>query len=198
MTRIIPQPRRAWLATVAAAAALIAPVWAAAPALAQVETESPPPLAAPTAPRIDDAEALALVNRLITEVQSGGDFALFEVLFDPAFIDHTPFPGYSPDKDGARAIYRTFRTGFPDFRAEVHLQVVQDGRVVSFKTYRGTHLGVFMGLEPTGREIAIPIMDIVEVRDGRITAHWGVPDSLTLFRQLGVRRFDASGAPLVD
>lgn len=149
-----------------------------------------------TAPR--DAQARAVVKRLIEEVQSGGDFALFEELFDPAFVDHTPFPGYSPDKDGARAIYKTFRTGFPDFRAEVHLQVLEDGRVTSFKTYRGTHRGSFMGLAPTGREIALPIMDIVEVRNGKITAHWGVPNVLVLYQQLGVHRFDGKGAPLAD
>lgn len=145
-----------------------------------------------------DAQARAVVKRLIEEVQSGGDFALFEELFDPAFVDHTPFPGYSPDKDGARAIYKTFRTGFPDFRAEIHLQVVEDGRVTSFKTYRGTHRGPFMGLAPTGREIAIPIMDIVEVRNGKITAHWGVPNVLVLYQQLGVHRFDDKGAPIAD
>lgn len=196
MIRLSPLPLRSWLATVAGAVLLAAPAWATAPAPSFGQTAAPAVSA--DARRVDDAEALMIVNRLIAEVQSGGDFALFEVLFDPGFVDHTPFPGYSPDKDGARAIYRTFRNGFPDFRAEVHLQVVEDGRVTSFKTYRGTHLGPFMGLEPTGREIAIPIMDIVEVRDGRITAHWGVPDALTLFRQLGVRRFDAAGAPLAD
>lgn len=145
-----------------------------------------------------ETEARAVVGRLIEEVQSGGDFVLFEKLFDPGFIDHTPFPGYSPDKNGALAIYKTFRTGFPDFRAEVHLQVVENGRVTSFKTYHGTHQGPFMGLAPTGRKIAIPIMDIVEVRNGRITAHWGVPNVLVLYQQLGVHRFDDRGAPLVD
>lgn len=145
-----------------------------------------------------DSQARAVVKRLIEEVQSGGDFGLFEQLFDPTFVDHTPFPGYSPDKAGARAIYKTFRDGFPDFRAEVHLQVVEDGRVTSFKTYRGTHRGSFMGLAATGREIAIPIMDIVEVRNGRITAHWGVPNVLVMFQQLGVHRFDDTGAPIAD
>lgn len=140
-----------------------------------------------------DAEARVVVARLIAEVQTGGDFAVFEELFHPDFVDHTPFPGYAPTKDGARRIYETFRTGFPDFRAEVHLQVVADGRVTSFKTYRGTHRGPFMGLAPTGREIAFPIMDIVEVRKGRITAHWGVPQVLTLFRQLGLSALDALG-----
>jgi ketosteroid isomerase-like protein len=135
-------------------------------------------------------EAREVVKRLIEEVQSGGDFAVFDELFHSEFVDHTPFPGYAPTKEGARRIYQTFRAGFPDFRADVHLQVVEDGRVTSFKTYRGTHRGTFMGLAPTGRSVAFPIMDIVEVRDRRITAHWGVPGVLHLLEQLGVRTFD--------
>jgi predicted ester cyclase len=135
-------------------------------------------------------EAKVVVRRLIEQVQSSGDFVVFDELFHPDFIDHTPFPGYPPTKEGARRIYQTFRTGFPDFSAAVHLQVVEDGRVTSFKTYSGTHLGPFMGLRPTGRTVAFPIMDIVEVRRGRITAHWGVPHVMVLLEQLGVRCFD--------
>ncbi|MCW3838145.1 ester cyclase [Sphingomonas canadensis] len=139
---------------------------------------------------VDDEDARRVVNRLIREVQTGGDFQVFEELFHPEFVDHTPFPGYPPTKEGARRIYATFRNGFPDFRAEVHLQVVEQGRVTSFKTYRGTHQGPFLGLKPSGKTVAFPIMDIVEVRRGRITAHWGVPHVWDLMQQLGVRSFD--------
>ncbi|UJR83663.1 ester cyclase [Sandaracinus amylolyticus] len=138
----------------------------------------------------EDESARAVVRRLIEEVQSGGDFRVFDELFHPDFVDHTPFPGYEPTKEGARRIYQTFRAAFPDFRAAVHLQVIEGGRVTSFKTYEGTHLGRFMGLSPTGRTVAFPIMDIVGVRDGRIVEHWGVPHVWSLVQQLGVRSFD--------
>lgn len=110
----------------------------------------------------------AVVRRLIEEVQSGGDFTTFDELFDPEFVDHTPFPGCAPNKEGTRSIYKTFRAGFPDFRATVHFQVVEGDLVTSFKTYHGTHLGYFMGLEPTGRKVGFDIIDILRMRNGRV------------------------------
>jgi predicted ester cyclase len=49
----------------------------------------------------------------------------------------------------------------------------------------GTHLGPFLGIEPTGREVEIHVIDIVRVADGRIVAHWNCVDRLGLLAQLG-------------
>jgi predicted ester cyclase len=43
-----------------------------------------------------------------------------------------------------------------------------------------------MGHAPTGRTMRIDVIDVVRVRDGRITEHWGVPDRLGVLRQLGL------------
>lgn len=48
--------------------------------------------------------AKAIVRRNTEEVQGGGDFALFDQLFADDFVDHTPQPGGTPDKAGARAV----------------------------------------------------------------------------------------------
>ena len=46
---------------------------------------------------VSDA-AIAVVRRNTEEVQSNGDFKLFEELFDDDFIDHTPQPGTTPTR----------------------------------------------------------------------------------------------------
>jgi predicted ester cyclase len=43
-----------------------------------------------------------------------------------------------------------------------------------------------MGHAPTGLPIRIDVFDVVRVRDGRMVAHWGVPDRLTALMQLGI------------
>jgi len=43
--------------------------------------------------------AKAVVRRNTEEVQSGGNFEVFEELFGDDFLDHTPQPGRTPDKD---------------------------------------------------------------------------------------------------
>jgi len=53
---------------------------------------------------------IAVVRRNTEEVQGRGNFEVFEELFAPDFVDHTPQPGgFTPDRDGARNLYRTLR-----------------------------------------------------------------------------------------
>jgi predicted ester cyclase len=42
-----------------------------------------------------------------------------------------------------------------------------------------------MGIPPTGNEIAITVIDICRFVNGKIVEHWGVPDQLSLLRQIG-------------
>jgi steroid delta-isomerase-like uncharacterized protein len=130
--------------------------------------------------------AKAVVRRNTEEVQSRGNFDVFEELFAPDFLDHTPQPGRTPDKDGARELYRVLRAAFPDFHAEIHFQAADGDLVTTYKTYHGTHQGSFLGIAATGRQIHFETVDVMRVRDGRISEHWGVANLFSLMQQLGV------------
>jgi steroid delta-isomerase-like uncharacterized protein len=130
--------------------------------------------------------AKAVVRRNTEEVQGGGNFAVFEELFADDFLDHTPQPGRTPDKAGARELYKVLRAAFPDFHAEIHWQLADSDRVTTYKTYHGTHLGEFFGVAPTGRKIQFETVDVMRVRDGQIAEHWGVANLFSLMQQLGV------------
>lgn len=129
--------------------------------------------------------AKAVVRRNTEEVQGGGDFALFDQLFADDFVDHTPQPGGTPDKAGARTLYAALRQAFPDFHAVIHWQSAEGDRVTTYKTYHGTHGGTFFGLAPTGRKIQFDTVDVMRVRHGRIAEHWGVAHLYSLLHQLG-------------
>ena len=126
-----------------------------------------------------------VVRRNTQEVQGGGNFEVFEELFADDFMDHTPQPNCTPDKAGARGLYRTLRTAFPDFHADIHWQAADGELVTTFKTYHGTHRGDFLGLAPTGRSIHFEIVDVMRVHEGKITEHWGVANLFSLLQQLG-------------
>jgi steroid delta-isomerase-like uncharacterized protein len=129
--------------------------------------------------------AKAVVRRNTEEVQGGGNFELFEQLFADDFRDHTPQPGGTPDKSGARNLYHALRTAFPDFHAVIHWQTADGEVVTTFKTYHGTHKGTFLGVVPTGRKIHFDTVDAMRVHDGKITEHWGVANLFSLMQQLG-------------
>jgi steroid delta-isomerase-like uncharacterized protein len=122
--------------------------------------------------------AKAVVRRNTEEVQGGGNFDVFDELFADDFLDHTPQPGRTPDKAGARELYRVLRAAFPDFHADIHWQIADGDRVTTYKTYHGTHRGEFLGAPPTGRKIRFETVDVMRVRNGKIAEHWGRGQSL--------------------
>jgi SnoaL-like polyketide cyclase len=77
------------------------------------------------------------------------------------------------------------REAFPDFHAEIHWQLVDGDRVTTYKTYYGTHDGPFLGIAPTHRKIHFESVDVMPVRNGQITDHWGVGNLLSLMQQIG-------------
>ena len=95
--------------------------------------------------------AIAVVRRNTEEVQGKGNWRVFEELFADDFVDHTPQPGTTPDKDGVRVLYKRLRAAFPDFRPEIHWQAAAGDLVTTYKTYHGTHQGEFLGIRPQGR-----------------------------------------------
>ena len=129
--------------------------------------------------------AKAIVRRNTEEVQTGGNFEVFEELFADDFIDHTPQPGTTPDKAGVRKLYTYLRIAFPDFHAEIHWQLAAGDRVTTYKTYYGTHQGPFLGVAPTHRKIHFEAVDVMRVQNGKITDHWGVGNLLWLMQQIG-------------
>jgi hypothetical protein len=66
-----------------------------------------------------------------------------------------------------------------------HWQLADGDRVITYKTYYGTHEGDFLGIAPTHRKIHFETVDVMRVRDGKITDHWGVGNLLSLMQQIG-------------
>jgi steroid delta-isomerase-like uncharacterized protein len=116
----------------------------------------------------------------------GGNWELFDELFDDDFHDHTPQPGGKPDKAGVLELYRRLREAFPDFTPEIHWQKADGDVVMTYKTYHGTHLRNFLGVPGTGRKVSCETVDAMRVVDGRITEHWGVANLYSVMQQLGV------------
>jgi steroid delta-isomerase-like uncharacterized protein len=131
------------------------------------------------------ADLAAIQRRFVEEYQTGGDVAVGEELLADDFVDHTPFGTFSPDKAGVLALFAMLRGAFPDFRAEIHLMLEDGDKVVTRKTFHGTHRGDFVGIPPTGRTVAFDVIDIVRITDGKVCEHWNVVDAFGLMHQLG-------------
>jgi predicted ester cyclase len=133
---------------------------------------------------VPNANAL-VVRRFVDEYQSGGDVAVAEELLAHDFVNHSPVDPLPPDRDGVLALFGMLRGAFPDLHAVIHDQLTDGDKVVTRKTFHGTHHGPRMDIKPTGREVAWDVIDIVRVRDGKMVEHWNVVDTMALMQQLG-------------
>jgi predicted ester cyclase len=127
----------------------------------------------------------AIVRKLIEEVQVGGNYAVFDQLMHPDFIDHTPAPGFSPDRDSVRGFYRAFHASFSDPICEIDFQTVDGDLVTTRKVYTVTHSGPFNGIAPTGRRVTFDVIDVLKVEGEFITAHWGILNVMRIMAQIG-------------
>jgi steroid delta-isomerase-like uncharacterized protein len=126
----------------------------------------------------------SMLQRFYEGVSAGHLDVIDELLADD-FIEHEAFPGIEPTKEGVTQFFNLFRSAFPDLRLTAHEIVVEGDLLCARGTMSGTHEGDFMGMPPSGKHFEVEGFDMVRIRDGRVTEHWGVFDSLGMMQQLG-------------
>jgi predicted ester cyclase len=134
-------------------------------------------------------------RRLIEEGFNRGDLDVADVVTAAGFTEHQDFgPNHAPGAEGVRAVIASLRRAFSDFHLEIQDLTVAGDTAWARLVATGTHDGPFMGHPPTGRRFRADVFDVVRVVDGRMVAHWGVPDRLGVLRQLGLLQPPATRA----
>jgi predicted ester cyclase len=123
----------------------------------------------------DTAVGKALVRRLVDEVVNAGDMRVLEDIYT------------EPMARAAARWITPFRRSFPDFHMEIAQLVAEGDTVVARFRCSGTHLGEWRGHPPTGRRFErIDEVYFFKTRDGRLARAWGLEDTLSRLRQLGL------------
>jgi predicted ester cyclase len=127
----------------------------------------------------------AVVARFNKEVIERGDEAAFRELMAPDFVNRSAPPGMPNGPEGMiHTFNKILRPALPDLTVEIHDQVAEGDKVTTRKTIRGTHRGELLGVPATNRPVAIDVIDIVRVKDGRYVEHWGVSTLASVLAQL--------------
>lgn len=126
----------------------------------------------------------AIVETLISAINAGDEAAVRSIV-DEHLVSHGAL-GDVHGPDGFIGIMlRNVRRGFPDAHVEL-VTLIEEGDIVSFRLDgSGTHLGPFLGVDPTGKIIRIRGIHHVRLRDGRIIEHWQGPDILAMLLDMG-------------
>jgi steroid delta-isomerase-like uncharacterized protein len=87
--------------------------------------------------------------------------------------------------DGAARYYRRWWDAFDTEVTPERLHLVEPATAVAETTWRGKHGGEFLGIVPTGRSIAVPVILVAELRDGLMAGERVYWDRATVLEQLG-------------
>jgi predicted ester cyclase len=101
------------------------------------------------------------------------------------FIDHAAMQGDPPGLEGVQMRFSAWASAFEGAMEEDQLILGNGDLLAVMYTLHAHHGGQFMGIPPTNREVAIPGMEIVRIRDGKIAEHWGIYDFLRTAEEIG-------------
>ncbi len=89
-------------------------------------------------------------------------------------------------QQGALNFIGDLKSAFPDLRLEIADIFSADEKVVVRFAASGTHLGTYLGHEPTGKRIKVHNINIYRFDGGRVVETWQLTDGVGLLRQLGI------------
>ncbi len=119
------------------------------------------------------SENKALVRRWLEEVFTGGAFSRLDGIFARNYVLHDPsFPEEVHGFGGIVRYVGVYRAAFPDLHVSVEDQVAESDTVATRWAARGTHRGAFLGMPPTGDEVAVSGIEFDRIIGGRIDEAW--------------------------
>jgi steroid delta-isomerase-like uncharacterized protein len=89
-------------------------------------------------------------------------------------------------KEEVRKFLEHLFGALPDLELDVTLRTARGKYVAEEYVIRGTHLGEFFGIPPTGKRLEIPAMSMVELRDGKLKEDHFYYDAASVLRQMGI------------
>jgi steroid delta-isomerase-like uncharacterized protein len=128
---------------------------------------------------------VAKLARDYTEAWNRRDWTAYKGLMAPEY-SYTGGDGQRMDgPDAGLAVGQMFAMALSDGRINVQqVHVCGNTAIVEFLG-TGTHDGDFAGVPPSGKRINIPVVTILDTRDGKIVAEREWVDIMTMMRQIG-------------
>jgi len=82
------------------------------------------------------------------------------------------FNGQAMSRSDLESMRETFHMILHDMRVEVEEQIAEGDTVASRVTITGTHLGDYMGLKASGKELSFSGITYDRLRDGKVVEVW--------------------------
>jgi predicted ester cyclase len=119
----------------------------------------------------EETKNKASIRRLVDEALNKGQFGVLEET-----------RGHFAEGGKSRMI--ELRAAFPDLNTTIEQLIAEGDWVAHRMVHRGTHLGEFRGIAPTGRQVEFSSIVMNRFKDGVSIENWGLHDIPQVIRQL--------------
>jgi steroid delta-isomerase-like uncharacterized protein len=126
----------------------------------------------------------ALVRRFFDELCNEGRADVADAIVAADYVSHGPQAPPAEGPDGVKVRVAVYQDSL-DGHWDVQEMISTGDQVVARWIGSGTHNGELMGLEPTGKPVAVEAISIFRIADGKIAEEWTVWDALGLLQQVG-------------
>jgi predicted ester cyclase len=117
------------------------------------------------------------------------DYDALTILMDEQFVVPARIidgPDRAVGRNATFEVIRGYYRSFPDYTHDIEEMIAEGDRVAVKVVLRGTQLGEYSGVAPTGRQVSYAGTYMVTVIDGVLTEVWSLDDEINLRSQLGM------------
>ncbi len=114
----------------------------------------------------------ALARKFFEEAWGKGNLAAVDEFIAADYVMYPIPPGLPPGPEGTKQAITTYRTAFPDLQATVDDIFAAGDRVALRWSIRGTHLGDWLGIPPTGNHMAATGISVYRMAGGKMVENW--------------------------
>ncbi|NVO18658.1 MAG: ester cyclase [Bacteroidetes bacterium] len=135
-----------------------------------------------------ETENKNLVARYIEEIVNSGEVERITNFISPDYTEVFNNQRYVLGIEGAVDHIKGVRNTYPDLILTVDMQLAEGDWVVTCYTMRGTHMGEWMGIKPTGKRLETIGVNLDKVINGKIVEHGGAVNLFTSLLSVGAIR----------
>jgi predicted ester cyclase len=114
----------------------------------------------------------ALARKFFEEAWGKGNLAAVDEFIAADYVMYPLASGLPPGPEGTKRAITTYRTAFPDLQVTVDDIFAAGDRVAFRWSFRGTHLGDWLDIPPTGNHMAATGISVYRMTGGKVVENW--------------------------
>jgi predicted ester cyclase len=121
---------------------------------------------------LDEEKNKALTRWWWEEVWVKGNVAATDEFMAPNYVDHPNLPGLPPGPEGMKQALTYYHSASPELEATIDDIFAAGDRVALRWSARGTHLGEWLDVPPTGHHFTMSGITIYRLAEGKAVEGW--------------------------